>query len=397
MDVHVRFPLNKPITLPDSWPLEGHDVILEFECEDGEADAILVTFKDQPVNLSPAITQTPLAREKANIEIRGDYETKAAEIVRRLSDYIGLYQSLDVRLDDVEISYIGKTAQEREQIHVTKFNISKTQPRRRFAFSMLAQSFFAGEGGDDPSFVSHMAQLAREALITHKYIDAFRYAFLLCEALYGNGKFKTVQLVQALRENVQFHSIVENTISDFKTNPIHKGSDVQLLIIKYPTAAEMIEHLVAQRGFYFHGNLSRKDAWHPDHQQGAKGIAEVAVYGLVGGIAHSFSDQMFTPEIASRYFKNAQKQGAIMAIKVEIRFRDQAGFDRQHILKLNTPGTRATNSMALDVHAEFLNWAKVELNDSILISAIATDEKTGKELFRSQYLDPSTEPLGSTS
>ncbi|PBB59113.1 MULTISPECIES: hypothetical protein [Mesorhizobium] len=372
MDVRLRFPLGNPIVLADSWPLEGYGAVIEFDRTGEQATAIIVTFRDQPVSLAPKITATPEKTEKS-------------AIVRRLSEYIGLYQGLDVRLDNVEVTFLGKTDQERDEIKLSKFNVSKAARKRRFAFSMLAQAFFAGESGDDPSFVSHMAGLAREALIAEEYIDAFRYAFLLCEALYGGGKFKTVQLVQAMHSNDQFRAIVEAAMNDFDTEPIHRRSNAKQLIAQHPTALAMIEYLVAQRGFYFHGNLERKDAWHPDHQNKAQELAEIAV-GLAGGIAHSFADQMFKPEIASRYFENARKQGAIMTINVEMKFKDEAGFEQNRTMRINTPGTRATNSMAMAVHAQFLEWAQVEMSDKNLISAVAVDAKSGKELFRSHYL-----------
>jgi hypothetical protein len=382
----VRFPLLKSIYLEDCWPLEGYGAVLEFERVSKEVKAIIVTFSGEPVVSAPTIAQITDGKVVAEIRVRDNAEPRAQTIVKRFSDYTNLHYTLQIDFDDVTTEYLAENDSEREAIKLHKHNRSRKDRKRAFPFSMIAQAFFAGEGPDDPSFAGHLTRAAREALIAEQYIDAFRYSFLLIEALYGDGKFKKHDLVHALDANHEFKGILVQTLSEISSTRDASVTAAMRLIQDLGTPEKVIEHLVDRRGFYFHGNIKRKDAWHPDHQSKAKAIAELGVSQAMA-IAHTFSEPMYAPEISQKYFKNAQKQGVIMTITVRFKLRDENGFVREGATNINTPGTIVTNALATGVHKNFLEWAEGALIGSQLLSAVGVDKATGKQVFTASYSD----------
>lgn len=385
MDVRLKFRLAHPIVLEDCWPLEGYGAVLEFERARDEATAVLITFRNQPIGIAPRVAQLNEGPVQTSIEIRDHLGLTARHIVRRLSDYLNLYVfRFDVETEEFEVEYIPANAEERAQMSLYRFQSSFIRPKYHVPFSLLAQAFFAGEGPDDPSFAANLVKKAREALVSRDYIDAFRYSFLLFEALYGGGKFKTPDLVSELTSHADFAVMVETAMASFVSDPIHRKSKVREIASRYPTAHEMIKYLVTKRGFYFHGNLARPDAWHPGRQRDAKELAELTVE-LAGVVSSSLATAMFTPEVATRYLENAKRQGAIMPVHVKFNFLDDGERRRNGQVIINGPGTTLTNSIALEAHKSFLEWFQMEFPGFKLLSAIAHDKNSGMEIFRSEY------------
>ncbi|MFA4900778.1 MAG: hypothetical protein WC563_14760, partial [Brevundimonas sp.] len=157
----------------------------------------------------------------------------------------------------MEADYIPANNEEREAIQMFGFSSKSVRPNPPLPFDMMAQAFYAVESNDDPSFASHMTRLAREALITQQYIDAFRFGFLLIEALYGNGKFQTRDLMRELVGNADFKSMLDQTILSNTNDPDDNRSAAKPTIVTHSTADALVKHLLDRRGFYFHGNLKR--------------------------------------------------------------------------------------------------------------------------------------------
>lgn len=390
MEVKLRFPLKRKFILEDHWPLAGQGAVLTFETVNGEATAIIVSFKNQPPEAAPQIQRVQHGKIKANITIRGRLEARGRKIVERFVDFTNLYLSLEVDLDGVEAEYIPASDEERRRMGLYSFKTNRQRPTVQMPFDLLAQAFFAGESSDDPSFASRMFHLAREALISEQYIDSFRYSFLLIEAFYGDGKFKTAQLVGALLSG-DFKRMLHEASAELLTDPINAKSAARPLAIEYKTPDALANLLVTKRGFYFHGNLARANTWHPDRQAEARPLAELGV--LLGSkITHTLGGAMFGPNINSRFIENAKAFGAVMPIEVQVDFIDRNGVQGRRGIRFECPGTVATTSLAIRVNQHFLKWAEAELADVKIISAVGRDTASGQELFRTRFLEMPSEP-----
>lgn len=386
MDIRLKFPILRPLNLDDSWPVSGSGAEMTFEMTDGAATALVLLFRNQPIDMAPSIDQLsgPIA---AQINIKGRIESMGRRIAQRFSDYINLYFVVPIDLDAMEAEYIPADDTERAAMQMFSFKTKMEQQNPPLPFDLMAQAFFAVESDEDPSFASHMTRLAREALIAGQDIDAFRYGFLLIEALYGNGKFQTRDLVRELLDSPDFRPMIEHTIAAIQHDPIHRNSVAKVTIAQNGTAEALIKHLVDRRGFYFHGNLKRKDAWRPDRASEARPIAEIVI-DLAGQIAASYGSAMFEADINTRYISNARSQGAIMTIQVQFQFIDDNGTRRTGSIEFEAPGTQATSKLAIKANGHFLQWAETELSDKTLLAAKGVVKETGVEVFRTQFLKP---------
>jgi hypothetical protein len=124
------------------------------------------------------------------------------------------------------------------------------------------------------------------------------------------------------------------------------NSDTEALLARKPSAEEVIDHLVEKRGFYFHGNVKRKDAWKPDEQGPAEALALLTV-GIAQQIAQEAAAPIFDNAFAKRHFQDAMNAGASIVFEVRFHFREpMEKFSRDGMLRIKTPGTRVTGKQA---------------------------------------------------
>ena len=234
--------------------------------------------------------------------------------------------------------------------------------------------------------------MARREILQERYIDSFRYSFLLIESIYGDGKYKAAQLKDALKASTEFMSIVTNALKD-RLLPKHpRNSDTEKLLSAFPTAEAAIDHLVEKRGFYFHGNVRRKNAWKPHEQETAEALCLLALH-IAMLISHVAAAPMFDDSLSQRHFDNAKRVGAIMTMSINFVFHDpNDNFNRSGNVNIDIPGTKMTPKMAVNVAEHFLNRFKDMAPVGDLRSATGTVASTGQKVFDMEFhVKPSIE------
>jgi hypothetical protein len=197
--------------------------------------------------MAPSIARLNDGTVKAQINIAGHVEAKGRSLIRRFVDYANLYFIVDVDAEAVEAEYIPADDAERAKIDVFGFKSTKQRPVGHLPFSLLAQAYFATESSDDPSFPARMLHLAREALLNEQYFDAFRYSFLLLESVYGNGKFKSRDLVHAFVNNTLFKSVTELIIEELRNERTAPRSPACSLVERYSTLDTLVAILLPRQ------------------------------------------------------------------------------------------------------------------------------------------------------
>lgn len=391
MDVRVKFPVRRPFRLSDHWPIQVGGSKVTFEGGRDGITSLVITFEDQPLELAASLTPTNDGGAKAEINIPGNLQATARRTAQRFLDYATLYFVMDIDLDEPEIEYVPKNEEERVAVKVFSFKSYRSRPTTHLPFSLLSQAFIAGEGIDDPSFPAKLLNLSREALLNDQYIESFRYSFLLFEALYGEGKFHKAALTKAFSRNKDFIAAIQGARRTVANERPYIASPMNEYANGFSSASAFIDHLVDRRGFFFHANLARANPWHPAKQSEASPLADFCVL-IANQLTRSFSREMFSKNVETRLWKNAELFEAIMSIKIDVEFIDRNNIKRTQTINVRAPGTKPTNQLAVYAHKNFLNWAEIELADSTLLSAIAIDQATGIELFRSGYFSPSSQP-----
>ena len=273
----------------------------------------------------------------------------------------------------------------RKQIAIKSWHFTKASSSVVISYDFFTRSFMALEKASPPIFEATLVKAARTAISDEKFIDSFRYSFLLIEASCGDGKFKAEQLKEAFVANGNLNTIVDEVLAGTGSYPKSGASDTDKLLAATPTAAQVLGHLVEQRGFYFHGNVKRTGGWRPEQQQRAKTLALLAVQ-IAMGIAHLAAAPMFEPDLARRHFENADQMGAIMTLRITFRYREPTEpVDREGALDLRVPGTKVTHKMAAYAAQQFLANFETTTPTAHLKTASCRNKLTGQPVFEMTF------------
>jgi len=389
MRVRYLIKLDEPIRLEDHWPIPILDGNLRVISQGGKASAFEITFVGQPVNLAPRVEEHEEGEVKASITICDSLLPFVRMQMEKAFTYLQCYFDVEILIDEIESAYEGETDEEEKQIKLKKYRTNKAEHPAHIPYNLLTRAMMAAEGGKAPEFEATLVSASRKAMRENRYIDSFRYSFLLIESLYGEGKFKSIQLKDTLKASSEFNATVGNALRVRMSPKRLRNSDTEKLLSQSPAVERVIDHLVDMRGFYFHGNRKRRDAWQPHEQEKAEALCLLALE-IAMLISHEAAAPMFDDAFSQRHFEQAKQVGAIMTMKVNFKFNDPAdGIDRNESMNINVPGTRPTPKMATYVAKSFLERFEDVAPVADLKSAVCTVEGTGQKVFELTFhIDP---------
>jgi hypothetical protein len=385
MKVRYVFPLGRPIKLPDHWPvpmLGGFTKMVEV---DGVITAIEFEKSGCPIDLAFQFQETPDEIIKGTISGHDSFVTDVRGHLDRAFSYLQCYFSTELELNRVSITHEPENDEEAERIIIRSFEMGKQDERPLpITYDFITRSIIAAEKEDAPQHVASLAHLARENLASERYIDSFRYSFLLIEAVYGNGQSQKWQLVDALSSSPRFVEFVEHEVASWQRpqNAPHSGTDN--LLTGKPVTRDVITHLVERRGHYFHANQSKPQAWSAKSQKEAQSLAWFAI-GVAQLIGHDAAEPMFAPELAKRHFDEAGQMGAHVTMKIEFLYRTpEQDFIRKRELVATLPGTKITTQMAMHMLKNAL--MHFEENEPVgTIHSMSAKGKDGSKVFTVRF------------
>ncbi|WP_236176036.1 hypothetical protein [Pseudomonas pseudonitroreducens] len=380
MKIHYKFPTKRTLIIDDHWEVPIQNGILRAIEINGEVNAFEITIKNQPI--AYAMQFTPAQDEQmATITNTDPLLAPIQNQLNSAMSFLHCYFSVDLKVNDYEVRYEAETSDEEGKIPVTTMKTEQHEPPLPLPFDMLTRAIMAAENSSGPQFEATLTSSARASIAEGRYIDSFRYSFLLIESVYGGGQFKTAALKNTLKENQTFRDIVKLAIDDRIKPHKHKTSDTETLLSKNPSIDSVIDHLVEKRGFYFHGNIKRQNSWKPNDQAEAESLAN-----LTGGIAqllsHEAATPMFNEIYGERHFENAKSAGAIIVFEVKFKYKNpEEGFSRDHILNMSVPGTKPTPQNSLYILERFIEYFKHNLPVSGLEEATCRVKDTPDLIF----------------
>lgn len=373
--------LREPIYIEDHWPIPIMGGEFRAVSQDGVVIAFEISFSGQSVDMAPMLER----HEEGEVAFTMNGRDKLLPFVKmqleEMQAYFQCYFDVEILADEIEAKYIGETKEEEEEIEIKSFKSKKDKPPLIVPYHLFSRAIMAAETGIAPKLEANLFKMARTEMWQGRYIDSFRYSFLLIESLYGDGKYKAGQLKNALKRNIEFVSIVENALKERRFPTHSRNSDTEKLISAFPTPEAVIDHLVEKRGFYFHGNLKRKNAWLPHEQETAEVLCLLSLC-ITKLIAQEAAMPMFGDSLSQRHFDNAKHVGAIMTMKVNFRYYDQRyNLNQEQETNYEMPGTKVTPKMAFDAAKYFLEGFNQNLPLANLKSATCTVEGTGQKVF----------------
>lgn len=385
MKVRYVFPLTQPMKVEDHWPvplLGGQCRLIET---DGLVTAVEFTKTGLPVDYAFAVTETPDQKSKLTITGKDDFLSMVRDHIQRAFSFLQCHFDTGISVEELDVHH--EPEGEAEKVEIPSFHFGKGEPPPLpLSYDLFTRALMAAEDHEGPDFVSSLASMAREALIAKRYIDAFRFSFLLIESIHGGGKFKSYQLKKEFLASKDLCAAIVDSIADWKTQLVSAKSATLDLMNGGPTVQQVIDHIVDMRGHYFHGNLAKKDAWNPAKQQEAEALAVLGV-ALAQTIASEASQPMFADEYAKRHFDEAGLVGAHVIMKITYRFRvpeDELIHTQQ--ANFNMPGTKPTTAMAMEAAWRAIHNFQQQLPVGRLHSVTGKSPTDDADVFEVRFL-----------
>lgn len=381
MRIRYIVPFKSKIIIDDHWEIPMQGGKLRIIEESGYAKTIELTFEKQPLEYAPSFQKR--APYEAMTTITG-HDERMAFVKRQLDNaatFLECFHDVELITEEIEAKYEGETLEEETRLSIKSISMGRHDSALPLSFDMFTRALMAAEKYDGPRFEVAFVKSARKMLKNQEFINSFRYSFLLIESLYGNGQFKTPSLQAALKSNQEFRNIIELAIKDMIPAKNDRSSDTAKLILTKPKTDDIINHLVEKRGFYFHGNVKRKDAWKPDEQDAAESLALLAI-GIITKITMKAAEPMFVAALEKRHFEDAMHVGAKIVFEIKFRFREpEENFDRQHQFNITMPGTKVTPRTAFAVAQHFLHVFQHNQPVSALYEAECKIQGTEEKVF----------------
>jgi hypothetical protein len=382
MRVRYIVPVKRQVRILNHWPFAWHGGELRLIETDGFITSIQVSFAGQPSSLAPTFTPTPDGPIKA--EIKGDdalMPVVQARLRRGLA-YLQCQFQIDLDVGAMRAEYEPETDAERSESRLLGFSFGGGEASPlSLTYDLVTRAMMAPEGPDDPELVAGFMMAARRALFDGAFISAYRYAFLLFETLFGDGKFRTKDLKAQLKASQPFRRAVESAWKSYEFRRRARGAETQELIRTATSVDELIDHLVDMRGFYFHGQGKHPKGWRPDRPEEAETLADFAT-AIAQAIGADAAAPMFAKGLEELHFESAQRAGAVIVLTIDYTYREpERSFDQKGRVNFNVPGPTPTAKIAAEVAREFLRVFERETPVAALREARCTISAGEQEVF----------------
>lgn len=383
MRITYDFSIQGDLPFDDEWPFEFLNGTCELTKDDLGMRVARVSFSGMQPSLSPAINDIG---GNLNIKLRDTLLPIVQEKIERAFSYLKCMFDIDVDISNVKTYYYAENDQEKEKISVFSFSMGKRQPKKKpLSYSLFTGAVMAAEKGDAPLFIADLIAISRRHFLDKRFIDSFRYSFILIESLYGNGKFRKEALSSSISSNDDFRRHVLTVLSRKFHLFGRVKSDTHFILKNKPSVEIIASHMVEKRGLYFHGNLLRQDRWESHRQEEAEALALLA-FNICQEISADACKPMFKREIRERHFTSADRARSIVMINIVYTYLD---IDTNSIstktLLFKAPGTKLTKEIAFGVGRDFINQFETKHPSGYLIEVRGHEERTGEFAFSMNF------------
>ena len=142
-----------------------------------------------------------------------------------------------------------------------------------------------------------------------------------------------------------------------------------------------MQHLIDRKGYYFHGNRQKPDAWHPEREEGAEALATLAMHKACA-IGDEVAMPTFNESLGQLHFEMAAIGGFIVSLVVTFKYRvEDDELVRAQQFRIGTPGTEPNAKMAALSAGQFLPWFEATFPTGTLRSADCVEENSGATVW----------------
>lgn len=380
--------LKQPIRMLDHWPISVLGARMTIISDGDMVSGFQFTFGGQPTSLAPTFADPDKPGQPPTITVNDPLHSLLRQQVRNGFSFIQALFHVQVAFDRTEAEYEGETPDETDAIAVNRFTYGEADERPlALTYDYFTRAMMAAEKPYDERYrlFATLTEHAREASKEGRFIDAFRYYFLLLDALFSDGQFKKVALEKAFKSYPNLMAAIKSATVDFREDRTRPATPTGILMRSAPTPETIAEHLIERRGHYFHSNRRKPGAWSPDKQDEARDLSWLCSM-ICFYLSEEYSAPMFADELGPRHFEEAKKSGAIIVLNIDYTYIDDDGGEpKRGRTNINMPGTKVTRKMATEITQNFVQNFIESLPASSLMHAICREAKTGDAIFEIKY------------
>lgn len=372
----------------DHWPIDVLGARMTLVSEGDLVSAVKFTFQGQPVSIAPTFSHPSGVGQAPLITMNDPLLVQLRQQVRNGFSFIQALFPIQVEFDRTDAQYEGETPEEIDQIAIRHFTYNEAYKRPlSLTYDFFTRAMMAAELPHDERYriFASLNSFAREASNDRRYIDAFRYYFLILDAFFSNGQFKKIELIKAFKSHTVLMQAIEDARIAFREDRTRSPTQTGIFMRGTPTSEEIVKHIVERRGHYFHSNRRKSDAWSPDRQDEARDLSWLCSL-ICFNISGEFSEPIFAESFEQRHYDEAQKSGAIIVLKIDFTFmQDDDETPKQGRMNFTMPGTKPTRKLATEMTRNFVSQFIESHPTGSLMHVICHDGETNKPIFEIKF------------
>ena len=318
MKIRYEIVLDEPLEVDGDWPLRLPDGgLFRIKTEDGKAVAFEVEFTGTPSDYFRC--------EGKTIHLDDTRWTAMRPFFARLKSFIQLEGEVNYNAEEVFANYDAESEDEKQDIPMDKVVVTdgyNRKIRRPLDYEDLSAGVLSSYEGnfEVPAFIAELKSLSRRSEREGRFVDSFRYSFLIVDALYGQGQFRSRQLGDALSGSESLVQALEEARSKVMLHRSEDSDDETSRLLREGAAVkDLIAHIVKMRGQYFHGTnvLERTADW---KIQEARTISDLMAL-TTDRICREMVSEAYGDEVRDWYEDGCRRHGKVSKIKLDLEIR----------------------------------------------------------------------------
>ena len=379
MRIRYEIKFDEPLKIDGDWPLNlPNGGTFQVIRENGKAVGFTVEFTG---------TAPDIFRVKDGINKGGIYRwSEMMMFYGRLRSYLQCVSEIDFDPSEVSIDHIGETEEEKKQYPMCKMVMPTRKDRTAKNIidpEILAATVFASCNDDTqaPHFIGELKRMSRRSKREGRYVDSFRYDFLIMETLYGKGQFKTKQLADAMKSEKNFLDILQIAKKQTSITSETPRDETETLICSSCSSEDLVDHIIKMRGYYFHGRkrmIARRD-WRLDDKARTLCIFSNSTTDMV---LQELTSHIYEDGSGKQYEECAKTQGMVTILELDVLlWLALEKRSRQDKIHEEVIGDVSSSRNRIKWAMSILERLKYNEDQPKLESLVGKDQESGQELF----------------
>lgn len=227
MRIKYSFPISGDLKPDNLFAFRVDRKKFEFTLEDGFITHLVIT-EALSISHGPSITRD--TSQITHIDLGAANPKKFNDQLKLAEGLLSVYGHVKIDTVNVHIEWLPDSDDEREQLNLLQFSVSKERRRehRPISYDLVARPFIAAFTRDGHEIALSFFNRGMENLQTEQYIEAYYDFYFVLESLFSNGKTKNAAVEKLFLESDSLVNAVNEVASNENNAKCEKFSEEQV-------------------------------------------------------------------------------------------------------------------------------------------------------------------------